>query len=196
MIGLALDTSYSYGSVAIIKNGKILYYTNNNNPNKQAETINIAIENGLDSVGIGYQDLRYVAVTIGVGRFTGLRVGISIANAIHFALKLPLMPVSSFEAIAYNYKDKKIGIVLEAGIEKFYFQSFNCCKSSSDIKIITKTEVELLKEKHFLVSNIDIVANQVTLDARDIAHYANYKYKTMIGSISGYIKPLYIKEGG
>ena len=195
MIGLALDTSYSYASVAIIKDGKVLYYINNNKPNKQAEIINVAIENGLNSVGIEYQDLGYVAVTVGVGRFTGLRVGISVANAMHFALKLPLIPVSSFEAIAYNYKNKKIGIVLEAGIEKFYFQSFNCCESNSDIKIITKAEVELLKEKYFLVGNVDIVANQVTLDARDIAYYANYKYKAMIGSISGYIKPLYVAKG-
>ena len=192
MIGLALDTSYSYASIAMIDNGEILYYANNGQPNKQAETINTSIEDGLNNLRIEYQDLGYVAVTTGVGRFTGLRVGISVANAIHFALRLPLLPVSSFEAIAYRYKNKKIGIVLDAGIGKFYFQSFHCCKSSSDIKVITKSEVELLKEKYFLVSNVDIVPNKVTLDARDIAYCANYKYKQMTDFTSGYIKPLYV----
>lgn len=192
MIGLALDTSYLYASIAIIKDGKILYYANNNKPNKQAETINSAIEKGLSRVGINFQELDYVAVTAVVGRFTGLRVGISVANAIHFALKIPLLPVSNFDAIAYKYKNKEIGVVLEAGVGKFYFQSFNCCKSTSDIKVITKGEVESLKEKYFLVGNVDIIPNQVVLDARNIANYADCKLKGIINLASNYIRPQYI----
>ncbi len=192
MIGLALDTSYLYASIVIIKSGELLYYANNSKPNKQAETINVMVKEGLSSVGIEFQDLRYVAVAVGPGRFTGLKVGISVANAIHFALKTPLLPISNFEAIAYSYKNKKIGIVLGAGVGKFYFQSFDCCKSISDISIVIEDEVVLLREKYFLIGNVDIVDNQVVLDARDIANYADYKSKRTINLTSSYIKPQYI----
>jgi tRNA threonylcarbamoyl adenosine modification protein YeaZ len=192
MIGLALDTSHLYASVAIIRDGKILCYKSNEKPNKQAETINLTIEDALNDLKMAFQDLDYVAVAAGPGRFTGLRVGISVANAIKTALKLPLISVSNFEAIAHNHTKNQMGIILEAGVGKFYFQSFDKRIASSEIIVVNKDEAEELKKTYFFVGNVEIAEEQFALDARHIACYADHMPKEMINSSLGYLKPQYI----
>lgn len=192
MIGLALDTSYLHASVALIKDDKILYYKNNEKQNKQAETINLAIEEGLSSIERTFKDLEYVAVTVGPGRFTGLRVGISVANAIKFALGVPLISISNFKAIAHHYKKEKMGIILEAGVGKFYFQSFDGENISSDITVIQKEEVEKLRERYYLIGNVEIADEEFYLDARHAAYYAERQSKDETILESHYLQPQYI----
>ncbi|WPX96619.1 tRNA (adenosine(37)-N6)-threonylcarbamoyltransferase complex dimerization subunit type 1 TsaB [Candidatus Bandiella euplotis] len=200
MIGLALDTSYLYASVAIIQDGKVVCVKNGEKPNEQAEVMNILIEEAMEMAELKFQDLQYTAVSTGPGRFTGLRVGISVANALCFALKTPLIPVSNFEAIAYIYQNNNqtlhdnMGIIIEAGVEKYYFQKFNKSGVISDISIISKDLVRQLKETHFLVGNTEGAHEQIQLNAVYIALYADCKTKNTTLLPSEYLKPQYILD--
>jgi tRNA threonylcarbamoyladenosine biosynthesis protein TsaB len=190
MLGLALDTSFLYTSIAIINNGKIVYYKNNNKLNKQAETLNNMMEVALGEACITFQDLEYIAVASGPGRFTGLRAGISAANALLFTLKIPLISISTFEAIAYNYQDKKIGIILEAGMSRLYFQSFYKGEAISDINAIKIEEAQQLKGELLLIGNVDLADTRFDLDACHVAKCADSKIKYDVWS--SYIEPQYI----
>ena len=52
--------------------------------------------------GIKKSDIELMAVSIGPGSFTGLRIGLATAEAIAYSLKIPLVGVNTLEALAYN----------------------------------------------------------------------------------------------
>ena len=65
-----------------------------------AEHLMAVIEAALKASGTGYRDLDAIAVTIGPGSFTGLRVGVSTARGLALALKIPAIGVTTLEALA------------------------------------------------------------------------------------------------
>jgi tRNA threonylcarbamoyl adenosine modification protein YeaZ len=192
MIGLTLDTSHLYASIAISKNDKVMYFKNNKKVNKQAETLNLMIEEAMSDLRLSFSDLNYIAVATGPGKFTGLRIGICVGNALHFALKAPLLPMCNLATIAFNHKEKNVGVLLDAGVEKYYFQEFNNKINTSPIKIITKDEISEIKKELYLVGNVDQVNDKFLLDARHIAKFANHKLKNLKNLVSNYLKPQYI----
>lgn len=196
MLGLALDTSYLLASVAIVKNAEVLYFELNDSKNKQAESLNLMIEKANTTTKVNFKDFNYIAITTGPGRFTGMRVGVSTANALGFILKIPLLPISNFDVIAFSMDTKRLGIALEAGVDKFYFQEFNNKKSISEITIITLDELHKIKKKLHLAGNIDEADTKFVVNAKNVAKFANHKLNytanNLTSFMSHYIKPQYI----
>jgi tRNA threonylcarbamoyladenosine biosynthesis protein TsaB len=192
MIGLTLDTSYLYASIAISEKDKVVYFKNNEKVNKQAEMLNLMIEEAMSDLRLSFKDLNYIAVATGPGRFTGLRVGICAGNALHFALKIPLIPVCNLVAIAFDCNEKNVGVLLEAGVEKYYFQEFDNKINTSPIKIITKDEISKIRKELFLVGNVEQVNEKFLLDARHVAKFASHKLKNLKNLVPNYLKPQYI----
>ncbi len=58
---------------------------------KLAETLNIKIDKILNKSSISYSNLDGIAVYQGPGSFTGLRIGLSVANALAYALRIPIV---------------------------------------------------------------------------------------------------------
>lgn len=88
MITLFIDTAKRKEIVVSLKiNGKVHKKTLKNG---KAEKVLPLIEKALKEKNLTFKDLNAVEVNPGPGSFTGLRVGISIANALGFALKIPV----------------------------------------------------------------------------------------------------------
>ncbi|MGE0503734.1 MAG: tRNA (adenosine(37)-N6)-threonylcarbamoyltransferase complex dimerization subunit type 1 TsaB [Rhizobiaceae bacterium] len=65
-----------------------------------AERLMAVIQEALDAAGVGYKDLGAVALSVGPGSFTGVRVGVSTARGLALALKIPAIGVTTLEAVA------------------------------------------------------------------------------------------------
>jgi tRNA threonylcarbamoyl adenosine modification protein YeaZ len=99
---LAIDTS-SGTSVAIVDGDRgILAEYTEPDTRRHAEVIGTLIARALDESGIAASGLSGVAVGMGPGPFTGLRVGIAAARAFAFGAGIPVVPVVSHDAIALD----------------------------------------------------------------------------------------------
>jgi len=100
-IVLALDTSQGT-SVAVLVDGKVVAESADPNPMRHAENIGTLIASCIEQAGVSAAGVTDVAVGIGPGPFTGLRVGIAAAKMFAAGSKARLHGVGSLEAIAYN----------------------------------------------------------------------------------------------
>ncbi|MDX8526090.1 tRNA (adenosine(37)-N6)-threonylcarbamoyltransferase complex dimerization subunit type 1 TsaB [Mesorhizobium sp. MSK_1335] len=89
-----------------------------------AEHLMAIIETALQAGGIGYHDLNAIAVSIGPGSFTGLRVGVSTARGLALALKIPAIGVTTLEALAAEganaFPGRAVLAALDAGREEIH----------------------------------------------------------------------------
>ncbi len=88
----------------------------------QSELLLPMIENLLQEAQIDYTQLTAVAVTTGPGSFTGLRVGLAVAQGLALALAIPAVGVTSFEAFAAaNQSDLPAMVLIESRRSEIYW---------------------------------------------------------------------------
>lgn len=117
---LSIDSSAVTASVALTDNGKIIKSEFINAGLTHSETLLPMIKRVMQ--GTDYKNLDAVAVTVGPGSFTGVRIGVATAKGIAFANNTPCIAVSTLEAIAYNFVDENAVIcaVMDARRMQFY----------------------------------------------------------------------------
>jgi tRNA threonylcarbamoyladenosine biosynthesis protein TsaB len=97
----------------------------------QAEHLVPMISRVLAQAGLAYKDIDLIAVTVGPGAFTGLRIGLSTARALGLALNKPVTGVTTLDAIAAQYfqthglkPDETLAVILDTKRSDFYLQLF------------------------------------------------------------------------
>lgn len=104
---LCIETATTVCSVALVDNGRMLTVKEVNEPNIHASALTVFIDEMLSYAGVSLQELSAVAVSKGPGSYTGLRIGVSVAKGICYALDLPLVAVESLEAMAVGFVKQK-----------------------------------------------------------------------------------------
>ncbi len=126
MMILAIETSGPTASVAVCDEDAALAVHTFGRGARHARNVMPAIEEVLGRAGVGRQDVDAVAVSAGPGSFTGLRVGITCAKTLAWALGWRAVPVPSLEVLAQNVDPAVHGgcrfacPVLDARREKVY----------------------------------------------------------------------------
>jgi tRNA threonylcarbamoyladenosine biosynthesis protein TsaB len=98
---LIIDTALEEAIVALSKDGKIIAELTNRETHSHASFIQVAIANLLEGQQIAISELDAIAVTLGPGSYTGLRVGLATAKGIAYALQKPLIGLSTLNAMAF-----------------------------------------------------------------------------------------------
>lgn len=102
---LFLDTSANRIVVAILEDENILFYFEDSNDNKLSERIMPIISDAFSQVKLKPNDIDTIFVVNGPGSFTGIRVGVTIAKTIGWALKIKVVPISELELMATTHFD-------------------------------------------------------------------------------------------
>jgi len=97
---LLLETATSRCSVALSENGIIIAHKEASERNIHASHITLFIEELMINSGKNYSDLNAVAVSKGPGSYTGLRIGVSTAKGLCYALDIPLLGIETLEAMS------------------------------------------------------------------------------------------------
>ncbi len=97
---LLIETSTTSCSVALIEGVNVIAAKEANERNIHASHITIFIDEVMKYSGKEYTDLNAIAVSKGPGSYTGLRIGVSTAKGLCFALNIPLISVSTLQSMA------------------------------------------------------------------------------------------------
>tara|TARA_B100000427_G_scaffold300519_1_gene282949 strand:+ start:163 stop:798 length:636 start_codon:yes stop_codon:yes gene_type:complete len=122
---LALETSSSICGAAIVRNNDLLSIKEKNVSRKHAELLPDFTKASLNNINMRIDDIDAIAVSIGPGSFTGLRIGLGFAKGIAYAKTLPIIPVPSLLSLAFSLKsyEPKQGIS-HSHSRKVFYQTF------------------------------------------------------------------------
>ncbi len=133
---LVFDTATSACSVAL-KTSKGIYSRHKEEANIHSQALLVMIDELLSDASLNLQDIDYLAVGVGPGSFTGLRIGIGVAQGLAYSNQITLIPISSLEMIAINAVDfltkstgsetvpKKIVVAHDARMSEVYSASYD-----------------------------------------------------------------------
>ncbi|AYL95906.1 tRNA (adenosine(37)-N6)-threonylcarbamoyltransferase complex dimerization subunit type 1 TsaB [Mucilaginibacter celer] len=99
---LQIETATTSCSVALSRNAEVVNFKQINARNIHAEVITLYIDELLAAQNLNYNELDAIAVSSGPGSYTGLRIGVSTAKGLCFALDKPLIAIETLEAMAYG----------------------------------------------------------------------------------------------
>ena len=211
---LNIETATTNCSVSLSKEGETFALQEDNSKQySHAERLHVYINNLLEQNNIKPSQLDAVAVSKGPGSYTGLRIGVSAAKGLCFALNIPLISVSTLEALARQVKidDGLIVPMLDARRMEVYSAVFD-----SNYKVVRSIEAQILDDtsfsKYLEQNNVYFIGNGVektkTLithkhavfiddklpSANEISAMAYAKYKKNDIEDVAYFEPYYLKD--
>lgn len=145
---LSIETTTTNCSVSLSKEGETLHLKEDYNTNySHAEQLHVFIENVLKESKIERSQLDAIAVSKGPGSYTGLRIGVSAAKGLCFALNIPLISISTLEALA-NQVNVNNGVVVSM-IDARRMEVYSAIFSSS-FESKREIKAQILDENSFL----------------------------------------------
>lgn len=118
---LAIDTGGVRSGVALARDGAILCKSSWDNVMRQSEQLWPELSMLLDRHGLDLHALSAVGVACGPGRLTGVRIGLAVAKALCMTLRIPLVTVTLFEQVAWNWREVSglLSILVTTGSDKW-----------------------------------------------------------------------------
>ena len=118
MKGLVIDTTIKNGYVAVFDGEREAVCRLDSALSTQSALIP-ACRNALQALDLGVRDLEGVCAVAGPGSFTGIRIGVTFANALAFALSLPRFSLSAFD-VMNGVRSNAPAFSIEAGHGSYY----------------------------------------------------------------------------
>lgn len=177
-----------------------------------AERLHVFIQEIIKEAGITFQDISAVAVSQGPGSYTGLRIGVSAAKGLCFALDIPLIAVDTLQVLASQAKISNGLIIpmIDARRMEVYSAIFspNFEKNRAvEAEIITENSFEDLEETLYFVGDcankckpILTKDNFIFLEeikypsAKEMSFLSFEKYQKSVFVDVAYFEPYYLKD--
>lgn len=210
---LNIETATTNCSVSLSKDGETIVLKEDNDKSySHAERLHVYIDDVLNEANIAPNAINAIAVSKGPGSYTGLRIGVSAAKGLCFALNIPLISVPTLDALARQVISKGVIVsMLDARRMEVYSAIFN-----SNYNQIRETQAQILYETSFIDllenQNVYFIGNGVektkTLinhhnavfiedklpSANDMSLIAFNKYKADLFEDVAYFEPYYLKD--
>jgi tRNA threonylcarbamoyladenosine biosynthesis protein TsaB len=211
---LNIETATKNCAVSVAENGKTLALIELNDGNySHAEKLHEFIRKAVDKAGIELSALNAIAVSQGPGSYTGLRIGVSAAKGLCYALNIPLIAVNTLASFARSIlitKGYKIPLLDARRMEVYsaVFNSKNESLRSVKAEIITSNSFQeyLGAQKVYFFGDgaekcKEIIAHENALfidhkfpSAREMALLSFDKYKKNDIEDVAYFEPFYLKD--
>lgn len=210
---LNLETATRNCSVSIARDGELIFLKESAGTGyAHAELLHVYIEDCLGGAGIPFSSLDAIAVSEGPGSYTGLRIGVSAAKGLCYALGKPLIAIPTLEILAKAAKIENGAIVplLDARRMEAYTAIF-----SADVRQIRETLPEVITAESFrdiegpvffvgdaqgkcrevlTGDNFHFLSDIIFPSAKEMAALSFSRYEKSDTVDVAYFEPFYLKE--
>lgn len=210
---LNIETATKNCSVALAKDGITIFSKELAEEGySHAEYLHVFIEELIQKAGITYQQLNAIAVSQGPGSYTGLRIGVSAAKGLCYALNIPLIAVDTLQTLARQVQVEEGLIIpmIDARRMEVYSAIFDAqyeSKRSILAEVITETSFEEWQEKIYFIGDCNAKCqtvlsspNFILLDgvqypsAKEMSQLSYEKYLKNDTVDVAYFEPFYLKD--
>ena len=211
---LNIETATTNCSVSLSKEGKTIVLKEDNDKSySHAERLHVYIDEVLKEANINSNKLDAISVSKGPGSYTGLRIGVSAAKGLCFALDKPLISIPTLDALAHQVKmdDGIIVSMLDARRMEVYSAIYD-----SNYNEIRETQAQILEKTSFndyleqgkvyfigngvektktLINHTNAIFIEDKLpSSNDMSLLADTKYKKNDTEDIAYFEPYYLKD--
>ncbi|HSH12869.1 MAG TPA: tRNA (adenosine(37)-N6)-threonylcarbamoyltransferase complex dimerization subunit type 1 TsaB [Desulfurivibrionaceae bacterium] len=134
---LAIECATMCGSVAMISGGHCLAEYSLDVPGTHSQRLLKQLERIREDVGVEWRELDGLAVSLGPGSFTGLRIGLSVAKGLALGIGLPLLGVSTLDGLAHQVvapPGTKVCALLDARKQEVYAAHYVCGEDGRPVR--------------------------------------------------------------
>ena len=218
---LNLETSTHICSVSLSEGDKIIAWKEDSEGRNHATLLSVFIEDLLKENGLNPEDLDAIAVSKGPGSYTGLRIGVSTAKGMAYALSKPLISVNTLKMMAVGYlqiheelkSQNKVLLIpmIDARRMEVYSAIYN-----PSLDTIRTIEADIIDENSFKnytdkyqiiifgdgAEKCSAVLNhpkinidkEYNLSSKFMAEISNKKYEQKLFEDVAYFEPFYLKD--
>ena len=173
---IAIETATLVGSIAIIDDERVISELTLNVKATHSEKLMAAMNHLLSESGLTINDMDGIAVSIGPGSFTGLRIGLSTAKGLSYGSGKPLIGISTLDALASNLPFSRYLVcpILDARKGEVYTAIYRKNeKVTDDMAVKPASLIEMIKEDTvFLGDGVSAYRNLLKEQLRDLYHEA------------------------
>lgn len=214
---LLIETATSICSVALSLDNRVVAFKESDVPNSHSAMLNVLIDCLLKDNGVGYGDIVAVALSIGPGSYTGLRIGSSTAKGLAYALSVPVITIDTPDILAFaaheKHNDCFVIAMIDARRMEVYAKIFDC-----DMNVVRGCSADVLCEDfydEFFSENDKVLLvgdgagktkelfknksgffydDDIRLSSRYMARLAHEKFLKKDFADTAYFEPFYLKD--
>lgn len=129
---LGIDSSAISAGCALTDDGRLVAEQFLNTKHTHSQTLLPMVESMMKSAGVTLADIDKIAVTVGPGSFTGLRIGVACVKGMAMGAGISCVPVSTLEVIAQNFAWSEciVCALMDARCGQFYNALFRCANGN------------------------------------------------------------------
>ena len=219
---LCIETGPDIGSVGLSRDGELISLRESDEGRDHAKRVGVFVDELLRENGVAPDELDAIAVGMGPGSYTGLRIGVSFAKGMCYGLQIPLVAVGSLDALAAvaiedneagildveNWDDAILCPMVDARRMEVYTRLFNAQGepvSEVSAEIVTEESfAEWRKEKQLVIFGNgaakccevlpDATYINITPSARGLARLAEQRLQEGKTEDIAYFEPFYLKD--
>lgn len=210
---LNIDTAVETASVCLAKEARSLQFAMNGNQKDHASWLHLAIQKVVTDTGLRINNIEAVAVSIGPGSYTGLRVGLSAAKGLCFVLGIPLIAIHTLEMMVYANKDHNADLfcpLIDARRMEVFMAVYD-----KDLQAVIEPKAMIISPDSFdtllathkvlfsgngsqkvknLIQHSNAIYSSTMATAADMTWLSENSYNQKKFADLAYTEPLYIKE--
>jgi len=217
---LNIETSTTVCSIAISDNENLVSEKISFEPNSHSKLLAGFIDKIFEESGISINSLSAISVSEGPGSYTGLRIGVSTAKGLAYALKIPIIAIDTLKIIANeivtNHKHlidsntlicpmidarraEVFTCMFDSNLEKKITTKNIILQSETFFTVLEKTKVIFcgdgaLKTKEIIKNSNAIFLENIFPLAKNMIDLSFTKFQKQIFEDTAYFEPFYLKE--
>ena len=219
---LCIETGTDICSVGLARDGELVSLRESDEGRDHAKKVGVFVDELLRETGVSPDELDAVAVGLGPGSYTGLRIGVSFAKGLCYGLNIPLVAVGSLDALAQvAIEDHEAGIIneecwdgavlapmVDARRMEVYTRLFDTAGTPLNevsAEVVTEeTFADVRRERHLIIFGNgaakcrevmpDATYINITPSARGLARLAQQRLSAGQTEDIAYFEPFYLKD--